>query len=65
MSDATRLRVGFIGLGRMGQGMANQILGRGHDLVVFNRTPEKAAELVKAGAVLHLQSRARAKAARS
>jgi len=52
MSDATRLRVGFIGLGRMGQGMANRILAAGHDLIVFNRTPEKAAELVKAGAVL-------------
>jgi 3-hydroxyisobutyrate dehydrogenase-like beta-hydroxyacid dehydrogenase len=52
MSDATRLRVGFIGLGRMGQGMAARILSAGHDLVVFNRSPEKATELVKAGAVL-------------
>jgi len=52
MSDVTRLRVGFIGLGRMGQGMANRILGAGHDLIVFNRTPEKATELLKAGALL-------------
>ena len=28
------MNVGFIGLGRMGQGMAKRILGAGHDLVV-------------------------------
>src|SRR5678816_2225399 len=52
MVDANKLRVGFIGLGRMGLAMANRILGAGHDLVVFNRTPDKATDLVKAGAVL-------------
>jgi len=44
------MKVGFIGLGRMGQGIAGRILAAGHDLVVFNRTPGKAAELGKAGA---------------
>jgi len=52
MTDANRLRVGFIGLGRMGQAMAARILGAGHDLVVFNRSADKATELVKGGAVL-------------
>lgn len=52
MSGTTKLKVGLIGLGRMGQGMASQLLGAGHDLVVFNRTPAKAAALVEAGAVL-------------
>jgi 3-hydroxyisobutyrate dehydrogenase-like beta-hydroxyacid dehydrogenase len=52
MTDANRLRVGFIGLGRMGQAMANRILGAGHDLVVFNRSADKATELVKGGALL-------------
>jgi 3-hydroxyisobutyrate dehydrogenase-like beta-hydroxyacid dehydrogenase len=52
MTDANKLRVGFIGLGRMGQAMGNRILGAGHDLVVYNRTADKAAELVKAGAML-------------
>jgi len=52
MTDANRLRVGFIGLGRMGQAMANRILGAGHDLVVYNRSADKAADLVKGGAVL-------------
>src|SRR5437867_11710462 len=44
------MKVGFIGLGRMGQGMARRILGGGHDLVVYNRTREKTSELVAAGA---------------
>jgi 3-hydroxyisobutyrate dehydrogenase-like beta-hydroxyacid dehydrogenase len=46
------MRVGFIGLGRMGQGMAGRILHGGHDLGVYNRTSEKAADLVSAGARL-------------
>jgi len=44
------MKIGFIGLGRMGQGMASRILGGGHDLSVYNRTAGKSAELAKAGA---------------
>ncbi len=44
------MKVGFIGLGRMGQGIAARVQGAGHDLVVYNRTREKAAALEKAGA---------------
>ena len=44
------MKVGFIGLGRMGQGMAGRVAGAGHDLCVYNRTPDKAAGLAKAGA---------------
>ena len=44
------MKVGFIGLGRMGHGMARRILGGGHDLIVFNRTREKASDLAAAGA---------------
>lgn len=43
-------RIAFAGLGRMGQGMATRLLGAGHDLVVYNRTPERAAALIAAGA---------------
>jgi len=46
------MNVGFIGLGRMGQGMARRLLDAGHDLAVYNRTPEKAAELGAAGAIV-------------
>src|SRR2546425_368995 len=44
------MKVGFVGLGRMGQAIAGRVLGAGQDLVVFNRTAEKAAGLAKAGA---------------
>jgi 3-hydroxyisobutyrate dehydrogenase-like beta-hydroxyacid dehydrogenase len=43
--------VGFIGLGRMGSRMARRLLDAGHDLVVWNRTPERMAPLVEAGAL--------------
>ena len=43
------MKIGFIGLGRMGQGIARRLLDAGHDLVVYNRTPEKAEELCRAG----------------
>lgn len=43
-------RVAFIGLGRMGTGMAGRLLAAGHDLTVFNRTPGRDASLVAGGA---------------
>ena len=46
------MKVGFIGLGKMGQGMTRRILGGGHDLVVYNRTREKAAALAGEGATI-------------
>jgi len=45
------VQVAFLGLGRMGAAMAQHVLDAHHDLQVWNRTPEKAAELVAAGAV--------------
>lgn len=44
------MRVGFIGLGRMGAGMAANLLGAGHEVTVYNRTPERARALVAQGA---------------
>ena len=44
------MNVGFIGLGRMGQGMGHRLLGGSHHLVVYNRTRGKTADLEKAGA---------------
>jgi 3-hydroxyisobutyrate dehydrogenase-like beta-hydroxyacid dehydrogenase len=44
------MNIGFIGLGRMGLPMAQNILNAGFDLTVFNRTPGKAAPLVELGA---------------
>lgn len=44
------MKVGFIGLGRMGQGMAGRVLAAGHDLVVTDPIAEHVEILVKAGA---------------
>jgi len=44
------MRVGFIGLGRMGKGMAHRILGAGHDLTVYDVVREATAEFAAAGA---------------
>ncbi len=43
-------RIAFIGTGVMGRSMARHLLAAGHDLVVYNRTKDKAADLLKAGA---------------
>lgn len=44
------MKIGFVGLGRMGQPIAARLLQAGHALALYNRTPNKAAELVNAGA---------------
>jgi 3-hydroxyisobutyrate dehydrogenase-like beta-hydroxyacid dehydrogenase len=44
------MKVGIIGIGRMGQAMTGCLLAAGHDVAVFNRTPEKLKELSEAGA---------------
>jgi 3-hydroxyisobutyrate dehydrogenase len=43
-------KIGFIGLGIMGQGMAHNILKAGFPLTVWNRTASKMEPLVEAGA---------------
>ena len=44
------MRVAFLGLGRMGVLMARHVLDAGHELVVWNRSPGRAGDLVAAGA---------------
>jgi 3-hydroxyisobutyrate dehydrogenase len=44
--------IGFIGTGVMGRSMASHLRAAGHPLHVYNRSPEKAADLVAAGAIL-------------
>jgi 3-hydroxyisobutyrate dehydrogenase-like beta-hydroxyacid dehydrogenase len=43
-------RIGFIGIGLMGQHMARHLLEAGHPLTVWNRTKNKAQALLSAGA---------------
>lgn len=44
------MRVAFLGLGKMGAGMAARLLAAGHSLSVFNRTAARAAPFQKLGA---------------
>jgi 3-hydroxyisobutyrate dehydrogenase-like beta-hydroxyacid dehydrogenase len=46
------MKVGFIGLGRMGCGMAANLLKAGHDVTIYNRTAAKAQPLVAQGGKL-------------
>lgn len=42
--------VGFIGLGLMGFPLMKRLLSAGHRVTVWNRSPEKIARAVSAGA---------------
>ena len=44
------MKVGFIGLGRMGEVMARRLIEAGHEVAVYNRTPAKLKPLTDAGA---------------
>ncbi len=44
------MKIGFIGLGIMGSRMADNLLAGGHELIVHNRTKDKAATLIDKGA---------------
>ncbi|HUT48083.1 MAG TPA: NAD(P)-dependent oxidoreductase [Alphaproteobacteria bacterium] len=46
------MKIGFIGLGRMGEAIALRLREAGHDLAVYNRTAGKAAALEAAGATV-------------
>jgi 3-hydroxyisobutyrate dehydrogenase-like beta-hydroxyacid dehydrogenase len=44
------MRISVLGLGRMGRAVAGRLLAGGHEVVVWNRTPGQAPELVDRGA---------------
>lgn len=46
------MKIGFLGLGQMGACIAGNLLRAGHEITVWNRSPEKARALVAQGAVL-------------
>lgn len=48
MPDTT---IACLGLGGMGAGLAHRLLDHGHRVIVYNRTPRRAAPLVAEGAV--------------
>lgn len=44
------MKIGFIGLGKMGARMVERLLQGGHEIVAFNRSPGPVEEAVKLGA---------------
>jgi len=44
------MRIAVLGMGRMGQGLADRLLGQGHALVVWNRSADKTGPAVAHGA---------------
>jgi 6-phosphogluconate dehydrogenase len=44
------MRIGFIGLGRMGANMVRRLLLDNHQVVAYNRSPDKVREIVGEGA---------------
>ena len=51
MAAAEGLRVGVIGLGKMGKPMTRNLLKAGFEVIVHNRSPAAVTELVDSGAV--------------
>lgn len=45
-------KIGFVGLGIMGSGMARNLIEKGHDVTVWNRTASRAEDLAAAGATV-------------
>jgi 3-hydroxyisobutyrate dehydrogenase-like beta-hydroxyacid dehydrogenase len=48
-----QINVGIIGLGIMGSSFASNLLSRGYNIHVYNRTKEKAQPFVEKGAIFH------------
>lgn len=44
------MKIGFIGLGQMGSGMAANLIRAGHEVTVYNRTPARSQALAAQGA---------------
>ena len=45
------MRLGMIGLGRMGANMVRRLIGGGHECVVFDMSPQAVVQLAKEKAV--------------
>src|SRR5271169_140992 len=55
--QAENMTIGVIGLGLMGSAFASNLLSRGYNVHVYNRTRQKAEPLVAKGAILHLSTK--------
>ncbi len=44
------MKIAMVGLGRMGMNMAKRLLKKGHEVVAYNRSPDKINQLINEGA---------------
>ena len=54
------MKIGFVGLGNMGSGIARNLLKAGHEVRAYNRTTRRAQELAREGALVATISEAAA-----
>ena len=59
------MKICFIGLGRMGNGMAKRLIEQGHELSVYDQVPELVDNLRAAGAPVQEASHSAARPSRS
>jgi 3-hydroxyisobutyrate dehydrogenase len=52
MGSVVSMKIAFLGTGTMGAPIARRLLGAGHDVTVWNRSPEKARALAQHGATV-------------
>ncbi len=45
------MKIGMVGMGRMGMNMTRRLLEKGHEVVAYNRSPGKVDEIVREGAL--------------
>ena len=57
------MKIGFVGLGKMGTGIARNLLRAGHEFTVYNRSRSKTEPLAKEGAHVADSASAAAKGA--
>lgn len=49
--EVARMKIGFIGLGRMGSNMVLNLLEKKHKVVIYNRSPQPTKKLAQKGAI--------------
>ena len=45
------MKIGFIGLGRMGYNMVERLLKKKHSVIAYNRSPDKVKSIARKGAI--------------
>jgi 6-phosphogluconate dehydrogenase len=51
-SEEAPVKIGFIGLGKMGGNMVKRLLRGGHEVAIWNRSREKTDEIAEGEAIM-------------